>query len=252
MSKFLQHLRTFAPVAILPLFLALTGCMDITGRGPAPLARTLAPESQDTHPRVGEVYCLRGWLGIFSTGMDTLASKVDKEVASVSVADEEWHRLKGFLINEHKAGKLTEPLVLVGHSWGADDAIRIAEELQKEGITIDLLITIDPVTPPDIPTNVKRVYNIYKSHPGTDAFPFWRGVAIDPATTKVPLTNIDLRTAQVGFDTESIDHINIEKSDGVHNMVLEQVRLVCEPRVPEVRVVTPAPATHPGAAISTP
>jgi hypothetical protein len=225
--KIWTKFTAFFTLALLPW---LTGCMDITGRGPAPLAKTLDPIVEEQHPRVGHVYCMRGWLGIFSTGMDTLAEKVDKEVAAVSVADEEWRRLKGFLINERKAGRLNEPLVLVGHSYGADDQIRVASELKEAGITVDLLLVVDPVTPPAISDNVKRVVCIYKSHPETDSIPAWRGVPIDPTTCKAPLVNINLRTAPVGFDTKLIDHVNIEKSDGVHAMVLAEIRKVCPER----------------------
>ncbi len=253
--------RTFslaaALVAAIPFLAGLTGCMDITGRGPAPLARTIGPE-EDARPLEGHVYCMRGWLGIFSTGMDALANKVDQIVPAVSVADEESYRLTSFLEQEHDAGRLKDPLVLVGHSWGADDQIRVAEDLGKHGITVDLLITIDPVTPPPIPPNVKRCVNIYKSHPATDWFPFWRGVAVSQDDTKVPVTNIDLRSAQLGFDTESIDHINVEKSPGVHQMVLNEIRKVCPPRVAAgiragVPVVTRTPGTPtPPAAVRTP
>lgn len=222
--------RPLAAAALAASTLCSGGCMDITGRGPAPLAKTVQPDETQARPRAGHVYCMRGWLGIFSTGMDDLAQKLDKEVTSISVADEEWRRLKGFLIQEHRAGRLKEPLVLVGHSWGADDQIRVASELAAEGITVDLLITIDPVTPPAIPTNVRRCVNIYKSHPVTDGVPFWRGVPLDTETTRVPIANINLREAKVGFDTESIDHINIEKSVGVHQMVMEEVRKVCPMR----------------------
>ena len=204
------------------------GCMDITGRGPAPLAKTITTE--DEHPRVGHVYCMRGWLGIFSTGMDQLAQQVNKEVAAVSVADEEWLRLQGFLKEEKKAGRLNGPLVLVGHSWGADDQIRVAEDLKQAGITVDLLLVVDPVTPPAIPDNIKKVVCIYKSHPASDSIPFWRGVPIDPKTAKAPVTNINLREAPVGFDTTLIDHVNIEKSEGVHQMVLAEIRKVCPER----------------------
>ncbi len=222
--------------------LMMTGCMDITGRGPAPLARTLA--TSDEHPRAGHVYCMRGWLGIFSTGMDTLANKIDKEVASVSVADEEWRRLKGFLIQQKEAGNLNEPLVLVGHSWGADDQIRVATELGEAGITVDLLLVVDPVTPPAIPDNVKKVVCIYKSHPLTDSAPFWRGVPIDPATSKAPVTNINLRDDPVGFDTTLIDHVNIEKSEGVHDMVIAEIRKICPERKPGMAHDRATPEAH--------
>jgi hypothetical protein len=227
----------------------MTGCMDITGRGPAPLAKTIA--TADEHPRAGHVYCMRGWLGIFSTGMDELAHKVDKEVAAVSVADEEWRRLKGFLIKEREAGNLKEPLVLVGHSWGADDQIRVAKELGDAGITVDLLLVVDPVTPPAVSSNVKKVVCIYKSHPMTDSVPFWRGVPVDATTSKAPVTNINLREAPVGFDTQAIGHVNIEKNENVHEMVLAEIRKVCPERrpgiahdhaTPEVHALSAAPA----------
>jgi hypothetical protein len=211
----------------------ITGCMDITGRGPAPLAKTVGPATRE-YPRVGHVYCMRGWLGIFSTGMDVLADEIDTQggTPAVSVADEEWRRLKGWLIEEHNAGQIHEPLVLLGHSWGADDMIRVCDELKQEHISVDLLVLIDPVTPSPVPANVKRVYCIFKSHPVTDGVPFWRGVSAavaDPHVTSI--TNIDLRTANVGFDTSVIDHINIEKSAGVHQMVMDQIKLVCPTRL---------------------
>ena len=211
----------------------LPGCMDITGRGPAPLAKTVGPATA-TYPRVGHVYCMRGWLGIFSTGMDALADEIDTKtgVPAVSVADEEWRRLKGWLIQQREKGQIQEPLVLLGHSWGADDMIRVSEELQAQHISVDLLVLIDPVTPPPVPSNVKRVYCVYKSHPASDAVPFWRGVPAAVADPKItPIQNIDLRTAKLGFDTTAIDHINIEKSPDVHRMVMDQIKLVCPTRV---------------------
>ncbi len=249
-------MRQAASALLLALLLVgFTGCMDITGRGAAPLNRTIGREAA-AKPRVGHIYCMRGWLGIFSTGMDVLANEIDTKVGApaVSVADEEWRRLKGWLIEEHEKGKLdNEPLILLGHSWGADDQIRVAQELQAKGISVDLLVLIDPVTPPPIPTNVKRAYCIYKSHPATDGVPFWRGVSaavVDPKIT--PLVNIDLRTADVGFDTSVIDHINIEKSAGVHEMVMDEIRKICPTRVewarahPDTSVLSAAPTqlTH--------
>ncbi|HVS70993.1 MAG TPA: hypothetical protein VHQ47_07040 [Phycisphaerae bacterium] len=241
------------------LLALLPGCMDITGRGPAPLQKTIGIAAAEK-PRVGHIYCMRGWLGIFSTGMDRLAEEIDNQVGApaVSVADEEWRRLKGWIIQEKEKGKFdNEPLVLLGHSWGADDMIRVAQDLQEKHINVDLLILIDPVTPPPIPTNVKRAYCVYKSHPVTDSVPFWRGVpatVVDPKAT--PLTNIDLRTTDVGFDTTDIDHINIEKSAGVHDMVMQQIKQVCPLRTVWLQehrtssnAVTQAPVTTGGASL---
>src|SRR6185436_16268272 len=111
------------------------------------------------HARAGYVFCARGWLGIFSTGMMELADRINTKegVAAVSTADMEYLRLQDWLVAQYKAGKMKEPLVLLGHSYGADDMIRVAERLKSENVTVDLLVLIDPVTPPAVPTNVKRV-----------------------------------------------------------------------------------------------
>ncbi len=229
----LMNKKCLASLMLFALCLFFPGCMDITGRGPAPLAKTVGTPTEK-YPRVGHIYCMRGWLGIFSTGMDALADEIDKEVGApaVSVADEEWRRLKGWLIEEYAAGRIHEPLVLLGHSWGADDMIRVCEELKEKNITVDLLVLIDPVTPPPVPTNVKRVFCVYKSHPVTDTVPFWRGVSatvVDPKVT--PIVNVDLRNDKVGFDTDAIGHINIEKSADVHRMVMDEIRKTCPTRI---------------------
>jgi pimeloyl-ACP methyl ester carboxylesterase len=215
-------------VGLCAMLWGLGGCTDLTGRGRAPLEKTV--DNVAGHPRVGHVYCMRGWLGIFSTGMDALADKIDKQVGapSVSVADEEWRWLKDWIVEAKDKGEINgEPLVLVGHSYGADDQIRVAEYLKTKGIKVDLLVLIDPVTPPPVPDNVKRVYCVYMSHPLTDWYPAWRGVPATVADKSTPITNIDLRTADVGFDVSGITHPNIEKSEGVHNMVMEQIKLAC-------------------------
>ncbi len=179
-------IKLFALTSVCACAFLLGGCMDITGRGAAPLAKTVGAAT-NAYPRVGHVYCMRGWLGIFSTGMDRLAEEIDSQVGvpAVSVADEEWRRLKGWLIIERGKGEIQEPLVLLGHSWGADDMIRVAQELKDQNISVDLLVLIDPVTPPPVPTNVKRVYCVYKSHPVSDAAPF---CAACPPAWSIPMS----------------------------------------------------------------
>jgi hypothetical protein len=221
------------------------GCADFTA-GFAPLDRTVDASVVRAHPRAGRVYCARGWLGIFSTGMMQLADRIDTKegITAVSTADMEYWRLQEWLVKKYKKGSIKEPLVLLGHSWGADDMIRVAQRLQEEGISVDLLVLIDPVTPPPAPTNVKRVYCVYKSHPETDALPFWRGVAAtvqDPNVTQ--LINIDLRTADVAFDTQEIAHPYIDKIEGVHDMCIEEIKKVCPPR-------TVWEQTHPPGAVT--
>jgi hypothetical protein len=208
--------------------------VDLTGRSAAQLS-PLRVEDQPRFPREGHVYCILGWLGIWSRGMDVIAQRVEKElgVDATSLANQEWRSLAQYITTEHRAGRWYGPLVLVGHSYGCDDQVRVAKHLNKDGISVDLLLLVDPTTPGLVPANVKRCVDIYKSHPGTDALPFFRGIkvtAVAPSRTQV--TNIDLRLTPVGFSTGIIDHFNIAKIPGVQDMVLVEIKKICLPRNP--------------------
>ncbi len=208
------------------------GCVDLTGLPEDPVAGTISASHAAKYKYPGHVYAMRGFLGIFSTGMDTLAFTLSKEhlVEAAPVADEARGPLKDFLLKAEAEHRLNDgPLILVGHSWGADDQVRIARSLGHHGIKVDLLLLIDPVTPPHIPVNVVRCIDIYKSHPLTDWFPAWRGVpvtAVNPALTK--LTNINLRTTPENFDTQDINHVYITASRGVQRMMRHAIYRACK------------------------
>src|SRR5262249_19539371 len=142
------------------------------------------------------VYLLRGWLGMYSTGVDQLADELRKENVKVEVYQaEQWRELRDALLAHFEMGTHKQPLVLAGFSYGADDAITIARALNEKNIPVDLLISIDPVTPSHVPPNVARCDNYYKSNGFWDNFPWFRGVPLtadDPQKSK--LTNADLKT----------------------------------------------------------
>src|SRR5690606_30886302 len=105
----------------------------------------------------------------------------------------------------------SEPLVLIGHSYGADDVLRIAAELEKQGITVDLLITCDAVTPPPVPGNIVALHNYYK--PGAlDALPWLRGIPLTPDEQgRVQLANYNLSDNRRDLLEPNTNHFNIEK-----------------------------------------
>ena len=211
---------------LLPTFV-LTGCVDISGRSAAQLEPI---QRESRFAREGHVYCILGWLGIWSRGMDVIAQRVDAElgVEATSLANQEWTKLASFVEKEHDAGRWSGPLILVGHSIGADDQVRVAKRLNAAHIPVDLLLLIDPTEPPTIPLNVRHCVNLFKSQPVVDYVPVFRGVkvrAADPAQTVVE--NIDLRLARVGFDTRVINHFNIAKIEGVQDLALAEIAKAC-------------------------
>jgi hypothetical protein len=209
----------------------LTGCADLT------VTRRVSfqPELLETHgdyASPGHVYTMRGLLGVFSRGMDTIAVRVEKElgVRATSLADPDWKGLSRYLIAQEKSGTLPRPLILVGHSFGGDDVVRVCKMLGRHDISVDLLVLVDPDTPPTVPANVKRCVDFFRSHPTTDVVPMLRGVKVkvlDPSKTE--LTNFDVRTAGVDFSIDDVSHITIDKKPEVQEMVLAEIKKTCFP-----------------------
>ena len=205
---------------------AMGGCVDLTGLPTDPVAATWSTHGARVYRYPGHVYCMRGFLGIFSTGMDTFSHSLNRRhiIVAAALADEAHEQFKHLLLTAEEHNKLNGPLILVGHSYGADDQIRTARFLGRHGCKVTLLLLLDPVTPPRIPANVRRCFVIYKSHPWTDWFPALRGVpvtAANPRLTKV--TNLNIRSMPVPFHETGIDHINISANRGVQQLMLQVV-----------------------------
>src|SRR5688572_18948014 len=182
-------------------------------------------------PRAGNVYLLRGWIGVFSTGIDTLGEKVNAAgVRGLVFQDGQWRDLAATIAQRYRNAPDAEPLVLVGHSYGADDVVNIARELDVANVPVDLLVTIDPTTPPAVPKNVRVAYNLYQ--PGAlDVLPMLRGIPLR-AEPGFPgkLHNVNIRADRPDLLEGSVSHFNIEKKDPIHREAIKQILAVCPPR----------------------
>jgi pimeloyl-ACP methyl ester carboxylesterase len=213
-------------------------------------------------PLAGNAYLLRGFLGIWSTGIDNLGKRIEESGIRAHVYQEDqWRELCAAIVRKYKDVPDPEPLVLIGHSYGADDTLKIAKELQQHRINVDLIVTLDPVSPPSVPTNVRLCYNIYQSNL-LDGLPFFRGVPLEPASPAARnLVNLNLRTKGRHLLESDTDHFNIEKNPKIHREVVARLRDTCPPRAvwasirnrslppaqqrPTAVAATPAPRTTP-------
>ena len=118
----------FGTFGCILLLTAITqsGCVDLTRRSATQLS-PLQPQEQLRYTRQGHAYCILGWLGIWSRGIDVIAQRTQTElgVHATSLANQEWRKLVRYLTVEHEAGRWNGPLVLVGHSYGCDDQVRV-------------------------------------------------------------------------------------------------------------------------------
>jgi hypothetical protein len=208
--------RNWLGVSVLALALAVAGS-ERAGAQAAPEGAAAAKPAAKSAPKraaqagSGHVYLMRGLLNIFSLGMDDLAAKIQAKGISASVHNHsEWQGISDEIAAKYKAGK-HGPIILVGHSLGADAVMFMGEYLGKKGVPVALVVPFDGTGSFAASSNVARVMNLTQR----DYAHMRRGSGF-----RGELSNIDVSN-QAG-----IDHINIDKSARLHAMVLSRIQSV--------------------------
>src|SRR5579863_5763092 len=89
------------------------------------------------------VYLFRGLADIFSLGMDTLAEELNKRgVDATSHSHSDWKLIAERAAVNYRAGK-EGPIILIGHSLGADAVMEMADYLGDKGVAVALVVPFD-------------------------------------------------------------------------------------------------------------
>jgi pimeloyl-ACP methyl ester carboxylesterase len=156
------------------------------------------------------VLLLRGWFGVFSTGLDGLADELKSKGINAEVAGHVyWSTAVTDILRERAAGKI-RPIVLVGHSQGANNVIDAARSLEEHKVPVDLLVTLAPFMQNPVPANVVRAINYYQS-------PGWGAPIAGDSSFHGKISNVDV----AGDPT--IFHITIDKSARIHADILREI-----------------------------
>jgi hypothetical protein len=205
--------------------------LSVIGVLAAGLMLALGASPSMAAPRA-HVYLLRGLLNIFSLGMDTLAEQLNRRDVYATVDNHaDWQSLADSAAANYKAGR-EGPIILIGHSLGADAVMEMAAYLGRRGVPVALAVTFDGTDSFAASSNVARVLNLSQH--------FWmtRGPGFHGS-----LINVDLRS------DPNIDHLNIDKSPRLHARVIAEVlAIVGEHRVERPSVAAKAIPADAGAA----
>ena len=168
------------------------------------------------------VYLFRGLADIFSRGMDVLADELNKRgVDATSHSHNDWKSIADRAAVNYKAGK-EGPIILIGHSLGADAVMEMADYLGDKGIPVALVVPFDATQSFQASANVTRVLNLtQRDYAHMRPGPGFRG----------SLRNVDLSS------DPNIDHLNIDKSPRLHAEVISEVLAVVGQR----RMAPPGP-----------
>lgn len=162
----------------------------------------------------GSVYLFLGLLNVFSTGLDVLSGELKaRGVPNTAMNYGGWTSSAANVEARYAQNPArTRPIILVGHSFGADAAITMSAELARKNIPVDLVVIFDATARQPIPSNVRHLINFYSPADGVGkklaAGKGFRG----------RLENINIDSMK-----SAIDHLNIEKQSAFHKRVIREV-----------------------------
>lgn len=176
---------------------------------PPAQATTPAAKSLGTGP--AHAYLFHGLMNIFSLGMDDLAQKIERSGVAASLYNHsEWREIADEIAAKYKAGN-HGPIILIGHSLGADAVMLMSEYLGSKGVPVALVVPFDGTKSYAASGNVASVMNITQR----DYAYMRRGYGF-----RGELSNVDVSK------DESIGHISIDKTPRLHAMVVNKIAAI--------------------------
>lgn len=166
----------------------------------------------------GDVILVRGGFDVFSRGMDQMADKlvkkgVDAKVFKHTQANEIAARI---IKNQKKFGR--KPIVLIGHSWGANAIIRVAKVLKKKRMRVTYMATFAATDPETAPNNISKLTNYYFKKDG------WGKPVKTVKGFRGRLKNIDMSK------NPDVHHFNVEEQPRLQNQVIRNVLRFVKPK----------------------
>jgi fermentation-respiration switch protein FrsA (DUF1100 family) len=157
----------------------------------------------------GHIYLLRGLAGIFSTGLDVLDERLIQRGYTATIhSHDSYEALAAEAVRLQKSGK--GPIIIIGHSLGADAAIFMAEKMKAAGAPVALAVTFGPTMNLVAPSNVSQVINYYTGNTLVTKGPGFKGA----------ISNVNLNAAP------DINHLNIEKNSRLHASVISRIQTI--------------------------
>jgi pimeloyl-ACP methyl ester carboxylesterase len=157
-----------------------------------------------------QIYLLRGLANVFSRGMDEMGEKLRaRGFRPLVINHRGWQSATYRIAAYYRMGR-TSPIIVIGHSLGANNAARMAQRLNTKGIPVTYLVTFDPTERISVPGNVEYFVNFYQNNG------FGRTAAF-PASRQKQKVNLNLTTSP------GMTHSNIDQSRRLQDIVMARI-----------------------------
>jgi pimeloyl-ACP methyl ester carboxylesterase len=202
---------------------ALSGCSTAGwSAARAPASNHAAPASA---PQAGaaQVVIVHGSVGYWPGCKDFVANLAVRGAPATTIRGWEVNRTADKIVAARQSGMQTGPLVLVGYSRGANDALRLARRLQDSDVAVTKLVLLEMAANDSVPANVESCLNVYQSSATDDWLPAFRGLPITVESAGTQLANYNLRFHDEGVARADLNYFTVCKNYSVLGMVAEQV-----------------------------
>lgn len=156
-----------------------------------------------------QIYLVRGLANVFSRGMDEMGAKLRGYGFSPHVIN--WRGSESAvatIARNYRAGQA--PVILIGHSLGANAVLQIAAGLNKKNIPVAYVATFDPTRSLSVPGNVQSFVNFFQRNGQGRSVSF-------PASRGDDKANVDLTSSP------GLSHTNIDQSTRLQDIVIAKV-----------------------------
>jgi hypothetical protein len=188
-------------------------------------------QATTTAPRVGMVYGIRGWTGVFSKGIDDMCQALNRNGVTARVfMSEQYPEMSAEIIKKCKASPQHEPICFIGHSRGVDASIMISRELEKAGIAVDYIASLDSVDQDTVSANVRLCENFWM--PGIIGNTnLLRGIPLKQEPGALgKLVNYNLDTDYRSWRLDSTDHVSLDDDPGIQKRIVDRILEICPER----------------------
>ncbi|MGE5192922.1 MAG: hypothetical protein ACM3U2_10495 [Deltaproteobacteria bacterium] len=207
------------------LLTILAGCG--TSRARLPLARS-APTAAPPRAVLSNVIVVHSTAGYWPD-CNRFVDRLEQQGAPATVIrGMELNRTADRIVEARRAGD-TRPLVLIGYSRGANDAIRLTRRLQKHDIAVDTLVLMEMAAQDSVPANVAACLNVYKSSPADEWVPAFRGLPVTVESAQTHLVNYNVRFHDEAVEQASINQFTVCQNPAVQGMIVERVAQAVRP-----------------------
>ena len=220
-------LNGMAQVACATILLTVVaGCS--TSRAGRPQARTSPQPAAAAEPTISNVIVVRATAGYWPDCEGFVAQLRQEGAPTTMIRGMEVNRAAEQIAAARRSGD-TRPLVLIGYSRGANDAIRLTRRLQKHDIAVDTLVLMEMAAQDSVPANVVSCLNVYKSSSADQWVPAFRGLPATVESAQTHLVNYNVRFHDEAVEQAAINQFTVCQNPAVRAMIAERVAQALRP-----------------------